>query len=286
MIPPAQQQALASLLADEDPETRRLLIAEIAAQRPRYEAAIRAFATAPDHRLRQSAAAILRHWDLPTPPPESPSSPPHPPLEPSAGPQTWSDLENFCWTLARTEYPQLDPTAYARTLDHWAARCLQVAGPQPTPADKARALRLVLAGEMGCRGNRADYYAPANSYLHRVIETRLGIPLTLSLLYTLTALRAHWPAWGVNTPGHYLMAVEDVILDPYFGGTVLSPETLAARFALPLATCSLPDFFHASPRDTAQRMLANLLNAYQHQGDTPRARRIRAYLHILQENSP
>lgn len=284
MLTAGQQQALASLLTDPDPHTRQLLIGELAAQQARYGEIVREFARSSDPALRHSAQEILAHWDVP-------EDAPHPCQQflelssPTTGPRTWHDLENFCWILARTEYHDLDAPAYTRTLDLWADRAQAIAGPHPAAAEAARALRIILAEENGLRGNRSNYYAPANSYLNRVLETRLGIPLSLSLIYIFTAHRAGWDAWGINTPGHYLCAVQGLILDPYHGGILLSPESLAARFALPASICQKPDFFRASPIETAMRMLANLQMAYQRVGDKARARRIRTYLRLLAENS-
>lgn len=60
---------------------------------------------------------------------------------------------------------------------------------------------------------------------------------------------------------------------------------LAERFAMPVDACRQPDFFRATPADTAQRMLANLLNSYARLGDSGRCRCIQAYLKILQETT-
>jgi regulator of sirC expression with transglutaminase-like and TPR domain len=278
MIEFAQRRALESLLADEDASTRELLIREIGATREKHEALIRELASSPLPRVRESSRRILQVWNCGI-------------IEPAAGPtdlppclQSWEQLETLCWLLAKMEYPDFHEAGHALTLQNWAQRVAEVTGGEHSPVARSKALRLVLAGEMGLQGNRTNYYAPENSYLNRVIETRRGIPLTLSLAYLFTARRLGWDAWGVSTPGHYLMSVEGCILDPYFGGVVVDPEVLAERFGLELETCRQPDFHKATPVETAQRMLANLLNSYLKQGDDVRYRRVNAYLKILQEN--
>jgi len=279
MAQATQRQALESLLGDEDEATRALTISQLRAHRADYEPWVRELQSCANARVRDAVRRILQEWEpgagAPSPEPASPA-----PLE------TWEQLEHFCWMLAKTEQPALQESGYVKTLDAWGLRLAAVVGGAAGAEHKARALRLVLAGELGLRGNRSDYYAPANSYLDRVLETRMGIPLSLSLVYLFAARRAGWEAWGVATPGHYLMAVEGLILDPYFGGVLLTPEVLAERFAMPAEACRQPGFFRASPADTAQRMLANLLNSYTRLGDAARCRRIRAYLNILQENTP
>jgi hypothetical protein len=274
-----QRKALELLLADEDESTRALTMAEIRAHPEVWRDAVESWLKADSPRLRESARAIYQAWH-PARREASGAAP-----DPAAGIRSWEALESFCWLMCKIESPGLNESGYRHTLDAWARRVAALSGPHPTPSAQAAALREALAGEVGLQGNRSDYYAPSNSYLNRVMETRMGIPLSLSLLYVFTARRAGWEAWGVNTPGHYLMAVGDQVLDPYFGGSLQSPEVLAERFGMPLATCSLPGFHRATPADTAQRMLANLLNSYMRQGDSERCLRIRAYLDILQENA-
>jgi regulator of sirC expression with transglutaminase-like and TPR domain len=61
-----------------------------------------------------------------------------------------------------------------------------------------------------------------------VLETRLGIPITLSLVYMEVARRAGLPMIGVNLPAHFMCrpateAVE-LFVDPFNAGEVLSIE--------------------------------------------------------------
>lgn len=279
MDPSSQRKALESLLADEDESTRALTMAEIRAHPEVWRDAVESWLQAGPSRLREAARAIHQAWH----PGREEAPGPAPDL--AAGVRSWEQLESFCWLLCKMESPGLDERGYRHTLDAWARRAAVLSGPHPALPAQAAALREVLAGEVGLRGNRSDYYAPANSYLDRVMETRMGIPLSLSLLYVFTARRAAWEAWGVNTPGHYLMAVGDQVLDPYFGGASQPPRVLAERFGLPEEVCARPAFHRATPADTAQRMLANLLNSYTRQGDAQRCLRIRAYLDIMEENA-
>src|SRR6476660_8446250 len=77
-------------------------------------------------------------------------------------------------------------------------------------------LHAVLFEEEGFRGNTEDYYHPANSYVPAVLETKRGLPITLSLIYKVVADRLGLRAWGVGLPGHFLVAVDadDVVRAP------------------------------------------------------------------------
>ena len=91
----------------------------------------------------------------------------------------------------------------------------------------------VLFDVLEFQGNTQDYYDPANSYLPDVVSRRLGIPITLSLVYKFVAEELGLAVHGVNAPGHFLVAVEStegnrrslMFVDPFFGGKLLSlPE--------------------------------------------------------------
>jgi len=274
-----QRKALESLLGDEDASTRELVIQEVVVHRSDHEPLVRDLGHSSNPRIRDAAHRILQQWGCAPKAADHFESGEVPPL------QTWRQLEQLCWMLAEMEYPDTNREAYEKTLQAWAVRVKEAAGPRASAQLKIKALRQILAEETGLHGNRAHYYDPSNNFLTRVIDTRLGIPLTLSLVYLFVAQRAGWDAYGLNTPGHYLAGLDGVVFDPYFGGALVTPECLAERFGGTLEECVRPDFCRATPVDTAQRMLANLLNCYLKNGDQQRYRRINAYLKILQENA-
>ena len=84
--------------------------------------------------------------------------------------------------------------------------------------------------DLGFHGNTEDYYDPKNSLLPDVLERRIGIPITLSIVWCELARRSGVRAQGVGFPGHFLVRVDDphgprdarpVIVDPFAGGRVL-----------------------------------------------------------------
>ena len=83
--------------------------------------------------------------------------------------------------------------------------------------------------ELGFAGNLNDYYNPDNSYLHRVLSTRRGIPISLAVIYMELAGQIGLDVKGISFPGHFLMKLSvksgDIIIDP-FNGTSLSREDL------------------------------------------------------------
>ena len=66
-------------------------------------------------------------------------------------------------------------------------------------------MNTVLFDELGFHGNHDDYYDPANSYLHQVLQRKRGIPISLSVLYMCVGARLGLKMVGVNAPGHFLL---------------------------------------------------------------------------------
>jgi regulator of sirC expression with transglutaminase-like and TPR domain len=142
----------------------------------------------------------------------------------------------------------------------------------------ATAIARFLFEEEGFRGNTEDYYDPRNSFLDDVIERRLGIPITLSVVYVAVAARAGLEAAGVGLPGHFIVRAvrrgRDRLLDPFHGGKFLDRvgcEALLARVrpgGVPLHPRWLAP---VTTRQILVRMLSNLKATYSALGDWARA---------------
>ena len=94
-------------------------------------------------------------------------------------------------------------------------------------------LHQFLFEEQGFGGNEDDYYNPGNSYLPTVLQTKRGLPITLSLIYKLVAERVGLRVHGVGLPGHFMVAVETgetaMLIDPFSGGRMLTPDEAQDR---------------------------------------------------------
>src|SRR5206468_3902056 len=127
----------------------------------------------------------------------------------------------------------------------------------------------VLFEEAGFTGNSDDYYAPSNSYLPAVLETKRGLPITLSLVYKIVAERLGLRVWGVGLPGHFLAGLDidaDVMLiDPFTGGRMLTIEEAHERLRDvlgPEVEWSDELIQPISNRHWLTRILQNLLNTF------------------------
>jgi regulator of sirC expression with transglutaminase-like and TPR domain len=179
-------------------------------------------------------------------------------------------LDRAALTIARTEYPGLDFDPYLRRLDELARRVKARLPPIADPGEAIAALNSVLFEQEGFRGNREDYYNPRNSFLNDVLDRKLGIPITLALVYMEVARRIGFPLCGVGMPGHFLLKHYDVegretLIDAFNRGAIVSASECPSRLGeiysgqLPLQ----PEFLLAvSRRQMLTRILNNLKNVY------------------------
>lgn len=186
-------------------------------------------------------------------------------------------LAEAALAIAAEEYPALDPGHYVARLDDLAARVRRHAPHAIRAATLLMAVRTVLFEEERFRGNDEDYYDPRNSFLNEVLDRRLGIPLSLSLVYMEVARRAGLPLQGVAFPGHFLAKYAppggpEVFIDAYNGGEVLSADECVARFQA--ASHGRPveprHLAGVGPRQILARMLHNLKRIYLERSDDVR----------------
>lgn len=186
------------------------------------------------------------------------------------------DLEVGAFLLARTADPDLDVDATRQRIDDIAHRLRPQARELKDPVALALMFRTALAEEEGLRGNESNYYDPENSFIHRVLDRRVGIPISLSTIYLLVARRIDVPLHGIGMPGHFVVQCgdqPDLFLDPFNGGRLLNRNDCLdyldrAGFGADESLLNvMPDRFIVA------RMIANLLSTYRRLGNGARAER-------------
>jgi regulator of sirC expression with transglutaminase-like and TPR domain len=159
--------------------------------------------------------------------------------------------------LGRFVQPDLDSQLALARLDRMAQR---------VRGDSHLSLRRVIAIEDGIGGNVDDFHDPSNSYLHRVLETRRGIPITLSVLWIEVGRRAGIEMVGVGLPGHFVVYAGGQMVDPFHYGEAIGFEEAAGLVAAALGGSPRLDRSWLSPVDTPgiiHRMLRNLHGVYR-----------------------
>ena len=151
-------------------------------------------------------------------------------------------LDRAALLIAQEAYPDLAIEQYLRRLDvlaETARACLpRVAGHAMWSRDDAlRAVREVLVEQEGFGGNEEDYHDPRNSFLNEVLDRRVGLPITLSLVYMEVSRRLGVPAQGIGLPGHFIVGWppdrpggEMRYLDPFHDGRELTVDDCGELF--------------------------------------------------------
>lgn len=187
------------------------------------------------------------------------------------------DLELGAALVARDAYDALDVRAVLRELDGLAT-------PAPVPADQPLEARIEAVSarfrELGFHANTDAYYDPRNSFLPDVLERRMGIPITLTIVWCAIARRAGIVARGIAFPGHVLARVEDpgsgvpYIIDAYHGGVAVDDVELKRLLRRALgegAELHRSLLAPASNRALLVRLLTNLKTIWATRGDHARA---------------
>jgi regulator of sirC expression with transglutaminase-like and TPR domain len=204
------------------------------------------------------------------------------------------DLLRAALTFALPEYPGLDASKYIGIVEGLAERVLVRRGASEDPAHTIASLNVVLFQEEGLAGNQSEFYDPRNSYLNEVLERRLGIPISLSVIYMEVAQRVGLPVFGVGLPGHFLLKHYDsngnqTFIDPYVAGGLLSPSECQTRLDEVYGgqMTLQPEFLNTvSKRQILTRMLNNLRSIYVGQRNFKKALTIVDFILAIHPRSP
>lgn len=188
------------------------------------------------------------------------------------------DLAEGALLIAAEEYPQLTTIAYTQRLDLLAERVRDHLANESAPLVVLQEMNAVLFEQEGFRGNAESYYDPRNSFLNDVLDRRLGIPLTLSIVYLEVGWRLDLPLAGVNFPGHFLIRYQGEALkltvDPFQGGEFRFEDQMQGLLdKLYGGSVRMRSEFlrPATRKDMLVRLLSNLKTIYLNTRDDARA---------------
>ncbi len=191
---------------------------------------------------------------------------------------TTKHLVEGALAIAWEEYPRIDLAHYRAELDQMATEIQYRLRGISYPLKIIREINHYLFIEKQFRGNESNYYDPRNSFLNDVLERRLGIPITLSLVYLALGDRLNFPLEGVSFPGNFMIRPQDpeieILIDPFAKGEILFKQDCAAKLkqlyghAVPLHDEYLQP---VGERKILERMLMNLKLIYLRQGQLHKA---------------
>ena len=280
--PEANLSALIKLLADEDPQiievarTRLVELGESAV--PFLE---KAAGEHEDPKVRVEAKGVLERIRLAQLGKEWQKT--------ADLPDEKMDLESGAFLLAKVSYPDLDPNSYHEKLDQIAERARPRLAAVSGGKDKLLLLNRILFKDEGFRGDWSNYFDPQNSYLNRVMDRKLGIPISLAVLYLLVAKRLKIPIQGAGIPGHFMIKYQDgkteMFIDPFNEGRFLSrPECV--QFIVEAGYPYQVDFLEGvGAREILARMLRNLILIYVDRHEQTLERTLTQFLDRLYPDS-
>jgi regulator of sirC expression with transglutaminase-like and TPR domain len=197
------------------------------------------------------------------------------------------DLARTALIIARIEYPDLNPGPSLDALERLGDRAAARLGGELAIRQRVHRLNAFLFDEERFAGNRAHYHDFRNSLLNVVLGRRLGIPITLAVIYMEVAKRAGLDVQGIAFPGHFLMRVPlgareaglpALVLDPFSGGAEMDEAGCLRLLGTHLGQLAdeLPldkTLLHpCSTRQIVARMLNNLKRIYVELRSFPQAR--------------
>ncbi len=180
--------------------------------------------------------------------------------------------------IAWEEYPKMDLGHYREILEQMADDLQLRLSKTHYPLRIVQEINQYLFIEKAFRGNDTDYYNPCNSFINDVLDRRLGIPISLSIIYMVIGDRLGFPIEGISFPGHFIIRPQhpdlEIFIDPYNQGDILFPEDCEDKLAqlygqrVPLQ----PEYLEpVSVRRILDRLLNNLKLIYLRRHETNKA---------------
>jgi len=269
----AQHDAIVRLLRDDDPETVRMVKEQLALGGEDYIPDLRELVDLDDGQVSRHARDVMAE------------------IASHGADEEFllmchffnheSEFEKAYWMLSQALCPGVDIEPFEHKVNQWGRQFLVTISGIVSNRQRVQALAEFMAGELCFRGNTDDYYCERNSLLPSVIETRMGIPITLTLLYIMVGRRAGIRIDGINLPGHFIARHGEVLFDPFHKGRILTKtdcEEILTRQNLKLRASHLDA---ATPRQILLRVLANLLYVYDLRGEKEKHARVNAWVKAL-----
>lgn len=266
-------QALIRLLRDDDPETVRLVKQQLFSMAEDNPRCLDSLSHADDEQVSRHARDIIndiqgqnaaRDFDLLC----------------HLGGESFS-IEQAAWTLARAVEPQRCTSSFEDQVNDWGREFLSRIPSASNSEERVRLLTSFLSEELGFRGNSSCYYCEENSLLPHVISSRVGIPISLALVYMMVGSRAGLRIEGINLPGHFIARHSGVFFDPFHAGRILDMPDVKQLLARQNIDFKESHLNPATPRQFLLRMLANLLYVYDLDEEDEKRDRVKGWMDTI-----
>ncbi|MBE7536976.1 MAG: hypothetical protein HS122_01015 [Opitutaceae bacterium] len=251
-----QKAALLTLLDDQSAATRKALLAHFTAQSIAAAQLLKEIAIGSNRILASHARWYLNELKIRDPIEEF-----------RAFVRSLSyELETGALLMGRTIYPDIEVADVCRQLDEIASRCRELTAEPSSAREKCRVMNRVLFHEFGFHANLEHYSDPENSFLHKVLLRRKGIPISLCTVYLLVAQRLGFSLEPVGLPSHFVIGCfldeKPFFVDAFDGGTFRNAGEMALRFKLYGHPANPGQLAPTPVREVLCRTCRNLINHF------------------------
>jgi hypothetical protein len=271
MVP--NTQALIRLLSDNDPETVRLVKQQLFSMAEDNPHCLDGLSRVDDEEVSRHAREIINALE---------------------GQNAVRDFELLChlggenfaveqsaWMLARAVEPEKCTSAFEEQINDWGKEFLTRVPRTSDSRERVLLLTEFLSDELGFRGNSSCYYCEENSLLPHVVSARVGIPISLALVYMMVGSRAGMSIEGINLPGHFIARHSGVFFDPFHAGRILYVSDVKQLLARQNIEFRESHLLPATPRQFLLRMLANLLYVYDLDEEDEKRDRVKGWMDAI-----
>lgn len=196
------------------------------------------------------------------------------------------ELETGAIMLCRVAYPETTAGDICIQIDKIAQRCRELIANPISPRERCTIINRVLFHEFEFRGNVEDYENPDNSFINRVLETKKGLPISLSIIYLLVAQRVGAELDPISYPEHFLVGSfeEDLpfYIDPFRRGRFIAPGQLLDYSSGYLSVSQLGSIAPCPVREVLSRCCRNLSAHYAAVGQEQNAQLFASFVHDFQ----
>ena len=192
------------------------------------------------------------------------------------------ELETGWFLLDRTVYPDFETSTYSFFLDKLADRCRELLLQPSSPRMSCEVINRVLFHEYGFRGTRENFENPENSFLHRVLDRREGLPITLCAIYILIARRIGFELDPIGTPGRFMVGCfaerHPFYIDCWAGGRLIELDQMQDKLGILPDEESGVSLLPVTVAETLTRACRNLCRHYASANDVAKTKLFESFV--------
>jgi len=195
------------------------------------------------------------------------------------------DLEEGAFLIAKFGYPRTDMRTYADLLNFYASEFQARLDLSDDPEETAAKISRFFVIEKGFKGCSSDYYSSEHHFINKVMETKNGVPITLSVIYMLVLQRLNFPIHGIGMPGHFIVRYNlhgrHIFVDPYHEGKILTVDD-CKKLLIQMGYSYKNEYLEpVSNRQIIERMLRNLILVFDKRNEPSKVQALTECIDIL-----